>query len=144
MGVSWVWFCHLEGSTWLIGFRGNGEDYKQISNAEKAWEIEAYPKLLAEIRSALGPAKLMSAAVPGLRRDMLAFTNDTVPNISASLDFFNIMTYDLMNRRDNVTKHHTGINLSLYAIDAYLENGVAAEESQSWVCLLCEMVQDGS
>jgi len=34
------------------------------------------------------------------------------------------MTYDLMNRRDNITKHHTGIELSLDAIDAYLENGV--------------------
>lgn len=33
---------------------GNGEDYKQISRSEKAWEIEAYPLLLSEIRSALG------------------------------------------------------------------------------------------
>jgi GH18 family chitinase len=55
---------------------------------------------------------------------MLAFTKDTIPLINESLDFFNVMTYDLMNRRDNVTKHHTGIELSLDAIDAYLENGV--------------------
>jgi GH18 family chitinase len=108
---------------------GNGEDYKQIENSEKEWEIEAYPKLLSEIRSALGPDKLMSAAVPGLRRDMLAFTKDTVPKISASLDFFNIMTYDLMNRRDNITKHHTGVELSLDAIDAYLENGVPPQKA---------------
>jgi GH18 family chitinase len=114
-------FAHL--------FSGNGEDYKQIPNTVKAWEIEAYPKLLAEIRSALGPEKLMSAAVPGLRRDMLAFTKETVPKISDSLDFFNIMTYDLMNRRDNITKHHTGISLSLDAIDAYLENGVPPEKA---------------
>ena len=59
---------------------------------------------------------------------MLAFTNDTIPKISSSLDFFNIMTYDLMNRRDNITKHHTGINNSLDAVDAYLENGVPAEK----------------
>jgi GH18 family chitinase len=71
----------------------------------------------------------MSAAVPGLRRDMLAFTKDTIPKITVALDFFNIMTYDLMNRRDNVTKHHTGINLSLDAINAYLENGVPAEKA---------------
>ncbi|KAI9374420.1 glycoside hydrolase superfamily [Aspergillus egyptiacus] len=108
---------------------GNGEDYKQIPNSEKEWEIGAYPKLLAEIRAALGPEKLISAAVPGLRRDMLAFTQDTVPAISASLDFFNIMTYDLMNRRDTVTKHHTGVQLSLDAINAYLENGVPAEKA---------------
>ena len=104
---------------------GNGEDYKQTPNAEKVWEIEAYPKLLAEIRSAIGPGKLISAAVPGLRRDMMAFTKDTIPQISAIVDFFNIMTYDLMNRRDHRTKHHTGIALSLEGVDAYLENGLA-------------------
>lgn len=108
---------------------GNGEDYKQVPNSEKAWEIEAYPKLLLEIRSALGPSKLISAAVPGLPRDMLAFTKETIPKISASLDFYNIMTYDLFNRRDNITKHHTGVQLSLDAINAYLENGVAPEEA---------------
>lgn len=30
-----------------------------------------------------------------------------------------------MNRRDNVTKHHTGLKLSLEAIDAYANRGVA-------------------
>ncbi|MCJ1397231.1 hypothetical protein MMC11_000423 [Xylographa trunciseda] len=107
---------------------GNGEDYKTIPNAAKAWEIDAYPKLLSEIRTALGPHKLISAAVPGLPRDMLAFTKSTIPAISASLDFFNVMTYDLMNRRDNVTKHHTGMSLSLDAVNAYEENGVPPEK----------------
>lgn len=78
---------------------------------------------------ALGTEKLISAAVPGLRRDMLAFTKDTLPKIDASLDFFNIMTYDLMNRRDNITKHHTGIKLSREAIGAYLANGVPPEKA---------------
>jgi GH18 family chitinase len=54
---------------------------------------------------------------------MLAFTRDTLPLISGSLDFLNIMTYDLMNRRDRLTKHHTGIAASLDAIRAYLEHG---------------------
>lgn len=108
---------------------GNGEDYKQVPNFEKEWEIEAYPRLLAEIRAALGPEKIISAAVPGLRRDMLAFTKETIPKISASLDFFNIMTYDLMNRRDNITKHHTGVQLSLEGVNAYLENGLPPEKA---------------
>lgn len=108
---------------------GNGEDYKQIPNSDKEWEITAYPLLLEEIRAALGASKVISAAVPGLRRDMLAFTNATVPLISRSVDFLNIMTYDLMNRRDSVTKHHTGVKLSLDAINAYLENGLAPEKS---------------
>ena len=70
----------------------------------------------------------MSAAVPGLPRDMLAFTKAKMPAIDASLDFFNVMTYDLMNRRDNVTKHHTGIERSLTAIEAYEERGIPPEK----------------
>ena len=106
--------------TWASG---NGEDYRVIPNAEKAWEIEAYPRLLAEIRHTVGSDKLISAAVPGLEQDMLAFTKITVSDIDASLDFINVMTYDLMNRRDNITIHHTGIEMSLKAIEAYYQRG---------------------
>lgn len=70
----------------------------------------------------------MSAAVPGLARDMGAFNNETMSQISPSLDFFNVMAYDLMNRRDNVTRHHTGINLSLEAVNNYLEKGISSEK----------------
>jgi GH18 family chitinase len=59
----------------------------------------------------------------------LAFTKDTIPQICVSLDFFNIMTYDLMSRRDNITKHHTGLQLSLRGINAYLDNGVPPEKA---------------
>lgn len=58
----------------------------------------------------------------------MAFTKTKIPAISASLDFFNVMTYDLMNRRDNVTKHHTGIGASLTAIEAYEERGIPPEK----------------
>lgn len=54
---------------------------------------------------------------------MLAFTADTVPQIMQSLDFLNVMTYDLMNRRDNVTKHHTGVEASLASVNTYIANG---------------------
>jgi GH18 family chitinase len=104
---------------------GNGDDYKRILNSEKTWEIDAYPKLLAEIRNALGPKKLISAAVPGLQRDMIAFTEANLRQLNESLDFLNIMTYDLMNRRDNVTRHHTGLQLSLEGLKAYLNHGIA-------------------
>jgi GH18 family chitinase len=60
---------------------------------------------------------------------MIAFTKDTVPTISTAVDFVNIMTYDLMNRRDHVTKHHTGMELSMDAVDAYLENGLPPEKA---------------
>ncbi|KAF2128319.1 glycoside hydrolase family 18 protein [Dothidotthia symphoricarpi CBS 119687] len=107
---------------------GNGEDYKTHPNAEKTWQITAYPQLLAEIRAAIGPEKIISAAVPGLPRDMLAFTPSTIPSIMQSVDFLNVMTYDLMNRRDNVTKHHTGVQASREAITAYVECGAPAEK----------------
>lgn len=60
---------------------------------------------------------------------MLAFTPACIPSIMASIDFLNIMTYDLMNRRDNVTKHHTGIRNSLEAIDAYIAAGVESSKA---------------
>ncbi|KAM7191123.1 endochitinase 1 [Naviculisporaceae sp. PSN 640] len=107
---------------------GNGEDYKQVPNSDKAWEIEAYPALLKAIREALGQDRTISAAVPGLPRDMLAFTSTTVPQIMQHLDFLNVMTYDMMNRRDTVTKHHTGVVLSLEAVDAYVSKGAAPKD----------------
>ncbi|KAK3346199.1 glycoside hydrolase family 18 protein [Lasiosphaeria hispida] len=107
---------------------GNGEDYKEVPNSAKAWEIDAYPLLLDELRAALGPEKVMSAAVPGLRRDMLAFTPETIPKIMRNLDFLNVMTYDMMNRRDTVTKHHTGVQLSLEAVDTYIANGASPQD----------------
>lgn len=102
--------------------------YKQIPNSKKAWEIEGYPLLLSEIRSALDSNKLISTAVPGLPGDMLTFTKTTILAISASLDLLNVMTYDLMNRRDNVTKHHTGIAQSLTAINAYRGESISTNK----------------
>lgn len=107
---------------------GNGEDYKQIPNQEKEWEIDAYPLLLEEIRSAIGPNKLMTAAVPGLERDMIAFTPTTVTRIMQILDMLNVMTYDLVNRRDTVTKHHTSIKASHTALQAYISRGAPASQ----------------
>lgn len=105
---------------------GNGEDYKQVPNEQKAWEVGAYSRLLAEIRLTLdnlGPGFLLTAAVPGKPEDMLAFTADTIPEIMSSVDFLNVMTYDMMNRRDTVVKHHTGVADSLAAVDAYIAAG---------------------
>lgn len=59
---------------------------------------------------------------------MIAFTPENLPKILASVDFLNVMTYDLMNRRDNITKHHTGVQLSREAIKAYIDRGGKAEQ----------------
>ncbi|KAF2472310.1 uncharacterized protein BDR25DRAFT_393155 [Lindgomyces ingoldianus] len=47
--------------------------------------------------------------------DIIAFTEETIPLINKYVDFFNIMTYSLINCRDNVTNHYTGVTLSLEA-----------------------------
>lgn len=107
---------------------GNGEDYKKVPNSEKQWEIEAYPLLLGEIRAALGSDKLITAAVPGLEEDMIAFTSSTVPRIMRHLDYLNVMTYDLMNRRTNVTKHHSSIEGSRAALRAYMSRGASPQK----------------
>jgi len=107
---------------------GNGEDYKQVPNEQKTWQTDAFPLLLAEIRMAVGSERLISAAVPGRLADMMAFTRKTVPRIMNHVDFLNVMTYDLMNRRDNITMHHSAISNSLVAVDAYISAGAAPKQ----------------
>ncbi|KAF2630300.1 glycoside hydrolase family 18 protein [Macroventuria anomochaeta] len=103
------------------GADGNGEAYKQHSNSEKVWEIDAYSELLAEIRAAIGPSKILSAAVPGLYRDCIPFAWFTIPKIYESIDFLNVMPYDLMNRRNEVTDHHSGLDGTTGALTHYTD-----------------------
>ncbi|KAH7112865.1 putative class V chitinase [Dendryphion nanum] len=107
---------------------GNGADYKQTPNSAKVNEIAAFPKLLGAIRTAIGPSKLLSIAVPGKAIDMIAFTAETGPLIWPSVDYINIMSYDLMNRRDNETAHHTSLSGSLQTITNYLDIGAPPEK----------------
>ncbi|KAF9869687.1 glycosyl hydrolase family 18 [Colletotrichum karsti] len=107
---------------------GNGEDYKNITNEEKKWEIDAYPLLLEEIRRQLPREKLISAATPGLEGDMIAFTKEHTPRIARALDFMNVMAYDMVGRRANVTQHHTGLELSRIAVENYMNRGVPAHK----------------
>ena len=106
---------------------GNGQDYKQVPNSAKVDEIQTYPKFLAAVREAIGN-KTLSIAVPGRRGDMIAFTKEQGPEIFKSVDMVNVMTYDLMNRRDNVTAHHTSVEGSLDTIQAYLDLGLEPEK----------------
>jgi len=105
---------------------GNGDDYRRNPNSNKVSEIETYPLLLGEIKKALGRDNELSIAVPGLERDMIAYTAEQVPEIDKVVDFVNIMSYDLMNRRDNVTTHHTSLAGSLAGVDAYISRGLTA------------------
>lgn len=106
---------------------GNGADYKQVLNEDITSEIETYPLFLSAIKSAIG-TKELSIAVPGLERDMIAYTAEKVPEIDAAVDYVNLMSYDLMNRRDTVTKHHSDIQGSLAAAQAYIDRGMTASK----------------
>ncbi|KAF4967376.1 hypothetical protein FSARC_5055, partial [Fusarium sarcochroum] len=123
---------------------GNGQDYRQVPNSRKTSQAKAFPKLLREIKKFIGDREL-SIAVPGLERDMVAYTTSEVPHINESVDFVNVdsqsyhailnvetmsltlyqkvMTYDLMNRRDHRTTHHVSIQGAASTIDRYISLG---------------------
>ncbi|KAI1438319.1 family 18 glycoside hydrolase [Xylaria sp. CBS 124048] len=103
---------------------GNGEDYKTNPNPGKVGEIDTYPLLLQAIKSAIG-SKELSIAVPGLERDFrIAYTAEKVPLINSAVDVVNVMTYDLMNRRDNTTRHHSSVQGSLDVVEKYIALGM--------------------
>ncbi|KAI4915048.1 hypothetical protein J4E90_005085 [Alternaria incomplexa] len=54
---------------------------------------------------------------------MLGYTRTTGPQIWPSVDFINVMSYDLMNRRDTVTKHHSSAIDAENSIKDYLAMG---------------------
>ncbi|KAJ5624387.1 hypothetical protein N7510_000696 [Penicillium lagena] len=102
---------------------GNGQDYKQNPNSKKTDEIETYPKFLAAVKKAIGN-KTLSVAVPGRKVDMIAFTKEQGPKIWDSVDMVNVMSYDLINRRDNVTGFASSVEGSLEVIQSYLDIGL--------------------
>ncbi|CAI7664394.1 unnamed protein product [Penicillium pancosmium] len=106
---------------------GNGDDYKQTPNKDKVDEIENYPKFLAALREAIGN-KTLSIAVPGRLQDMIAFTKEQGPKIFETVDMVNVMSYDLMNRRDNHTFHASDVAGSLETVNAYLDIGAKPEQ----------------
>ncbi|KAI1266657.1 glycoside hydrolase superfamily [Xylariaceae sp. FL1019] len=106
---------------------GNGIDYIQSPNANKVDEIQNFPLLLQEIKKAIKDKEL-SIAVPGLQRDMIAYTSETIPKIMATVDTVNVMAYDLMNRRDKTTNHHSSVQGALETVETYLSLGMDAEK----------------
>ncbi|KAI8962466.1 carbohydrate-binding module family 18 protein [Daldinia sp. FL1419] len=102
---------------------GNGADYKQTPNPNKSDEITTFPLFLQSIKKAISP-KQLSIAVPATQRDVIAFTGDQAPSIFAAVDMVNLMSYDMMNRRDNTTSHHTSVQGAMNATKVYLDLGL--------------------
>lgn len=67
---------------------------------------------MQSIRQKLDAAKpgyVLSLAVPALEGDInLAYDEDAMKEIDKVVDFWNIMSYDAMNRRSETTSHHAG------------------------------------
>ncbi|KAI0442162.1 glycoside hydrolase family 18 protein [Xylaria telfairii] len=119
---------------------GNGDDYKTNPNSGKVDEIDNYPLLLKAIKDAIGDKEL-SIAVPGLERDMIAFTSEKVPAINDAVDVINLLTYDLMNRRDNTTQHHTSVQGSLKTVEKYIELGMDAAKMNLGIAFYAKFFQ---
>ncbi|KAM0540021.1 hypothetical protein ACHAO7_011598, partial [Fusarium culmorum] len=106
---------------------GNGEDHKRINECDNVKQIKQFPKFLQKIKQFIGD-KQLSIAVPGLKRDMLAYVSEYVSIINKNVDFINVMSYDLMNRRDHLTTHHVSVEGAESAIDNYLSLGFPASK----------------
>lgn len=107
---------------------GNGQDYKQIPNSKKKDEIDTFPKLLHAIRKALPKEKLLSIATPGKKGDMIAYTQEQGSKVASGVDMVNVMSYDMINRRNNETKHHSSVADSHDCIKRYKGIGLPAEK----------------
>lgn len=104
---------------------GNGADYKQIPNENKTCEITSFPLFLQEIKNAIAP-KPLSIAVPALAHDMIAYTPAQSAAIFNAVDMVNLMSYDMITRRDNATLHHSSVTGSLESAKRYIDLGLPA------------------
>ncbi|KAF3065282.1 putative chitinase 3 [Daldinia childiae] len=102
---------------------GNGADYKQTPNSDKASEITTFPLFLQQIKNAISP-KQLSIAVPAMQRDIIAYSGPQASSIFAAVDMVNLMSYDMMNRRDGTTSHHTSVKGAVNATKMYLDLGL--------------------
>lgn len=55
----------------------------------------------------------------------MAFTSMSMSRIVKAVDFINVMTYDMMNRRDTTVQHHSGLKGSQDALQRYIDRGAA-------------------
>ncbi|ORX34775.1 glycoside hydrolase superfamily [Kockovaella imperatae] len=76
--------------------------------------------LMEELRRVLPETKTLSIAVPARHVDMVAYNYpDIVSGLDATVDYWKLMTYDFMNRRDNVSTYHAGLPVVDDSFDIY-------------------------
>lgn len=91
---------------------------------ERPYERDALVDLLRHIR-AIDPDTHLSLAAPARKADReLSFPKETITEVDRCLDDWNLMTYDMMNRRDLKTTHHAGSAVIKDVVDYYSSNGI--------------------
>ena len=56
----------------------------------------------------MGPDIVISAAIPALAPDAAVFSGPILKSMEEQLDFFNLMSYDYMNRNSDETYYQAG------------------------------------
>lgn len=103
----------------------------RVQNVQK--EKTDFPEFLRVLNETLGD-KYVTVAVGGNLRDDSTAAFDATGNatraeaIAAHVAFFNIMAYDLTNRADVETGHHTSVRDSKAAVDKYVSWGYRADK----------------
>ncbi|KAI5299158.1 hypothetical protein KEM56_003473 [Ascosphaera pollenicola] len=103
---------------------GHGANYKTHDDPnELKQEITNFPLFLHALRKSIKDKKL-SIAVPGKAEDMLAYNKQTAKSIFDEVDYVNIMSYDLTNRRSKATGHLSSVKGSLESAKNYIDLGL--------------------
>lgn len=103
-----------------------GSAYRETGAVQpnKDYESDAYIELMRLIRAKL-PEVVLSAAVPAISDDTIAFTKESVPKMDQCLDFWNLMSYDFINRRSLKSGHHQGGSVIKQTLALYEDKGVS-------------------
>lgn len=112
----------------------DGAEYMETGEkqADKTHEPAAYVELMRLLQDKAKKKGLtefvLSAAVPAVGTGEKAWTEETIPQMDACLDHWNLMTYDYMNRRSGRTTHHSGGKVVKDTIDMYHGKGLPTEK----------------
>ncbi|RSH81480.1 hypothetical protein EHS25_006837 [Saitozyma podzolica] len=89
---------------------GNGENYKVPEgqpdyHPNDPTDLDNYINLLSALRTAFDQhGYILSATLPSRQADIdIGYPADKLQQMDPSVDFWNLMSYDHLNRRDNVT-----------------------------------------
>ena len=90
-----------------------------------ASDAQNFVDLMTAIRAVLPQDKLLSMDVPARHADMKAYDmTGIVPGLDKSVDYWNLMTYDAMNRRDNTSAYHAGLAIVDDSYSYYTGKGI--------------------